>query len=354
MIVRRAVAALVLAALAVLPPGCGGGGGGEEDPVGDQAADAYPVEREVEWRGGSGNTIGATLTLPAKQRPIVAAAVIVPGFGAIDRNGVMTDDTPDRSADRLAQDLNPSRPGTPDKLLEDLSDVLAEAGIASVRYDKRGSGRSQLRPGQALSYDDLVADAKGGLDFLAQRVETARLPKAVVGHDQGGLVALRLAAGGGGGVRSVVLVSTFGRPLADVVGDDFASKGEAGRQVSEQLHAVTAELVAGGPLPKPEDISSHIRPLLVPAQEGYLRTVFGLDPVAEARAARVPVYVVRGGRDRSITAVDTERLRSALSALNEELVVAEGDHNLLIGGRVRRDAGVLSPIGDWIVSHTGG
>src|SRR5436305_606723 len=148
------------------------------------------------------------------------------------------------SADRLSQDLNYSRPGTPDYLLRDLNDNFLAADMVTLRYDKRGGGTSHLQSNQALSYDDVVADAKAGLDFLAQRKETASLPLAVVGVDQGGLIAMRLASDPR--VKAVALVSTFGRPLADVIGDDLlASRGDRGPAESEQVHAVAARLAAG-------------------------------------------------------------------------------------------------------------
>lgn len=338
------VASAILVA-AVLGFACGGGSSADLDDVQAQAV----TDRRVEWAGGSNTTIGGSLTLPATAP--LAGVLIVPGFGAIDRDQVMVPDTADASADRLSQDLNYSRPGVGDPLFKDLADAMAGAGLASLRYDKRASGRSQVPPTQALSFDDLVADARGGLDLLAKHRATSGRPLFVLGHDQGGLVAMRLARHPG--VRAVALVSTFGRLLDDVIGDDLRSaRGPvAGQAQSDQLHAVAASLRAGGPLPRPEDLIGNLRALLLPFQEAYLRSVFSLDPVAEARSVRVPALVVRGTLDTTSTAVDADRLLGALPAGSGQSAVADADHNLRVSKA--RTPAALADLVRWLAARAG-
>jgi pimeloyl-ACP methyl ester carboxylesterase len=322
----------------------------EDDPVLDPSKSDIPIERKIELTGGGGTKIGASFQLPPKGATPAAAVLIVPGFGAIDRDSVMAV-TRDGSADRLSQDLNYSRPGTPDTLFRDLNDNFLSAGMATLRYDKRGGGASILPANQPLTYDDLVADARAGLDFLVQRKETSAAPVIVVGEDQGGLIAMRLA--GDPHVKAVVLVSTFGRPLADVIGDDLvAARGDDGRAQSDQLHAVAAGLAAGQAVPPPAQLVGNLRALFPAAQEGYLRSVFGLDPVKEAAAVKVPALLVRGARDTTVTATDTDRLRAALGGSSEEMVVPDGDHNLGTAGR--RDPAMLSQLTAWLKSRAGG
>ena len=340
--------AVVLVAAVLAWRGGGSDSADDGSPTADGATSSFPVERKIDLTGGGNTRIGATLTLPAEGRTPVAAVLIVPGFGAIDRDAVMVATTPDRSADRLSQDQNYSRPGTPDNLFKDVSAALVALDVATLRYDKRGAGASPLKDDQPLSYDDLVADARAGLDFLGQRIETAKAPLAIVGADQGGLIAVRLAATTPK-VKAIALVSTFGRSLADVIGGDLSRRGERGQQESDQLREVAAKLVAGQPLPAPDQLLANLRAVLRPLQEGYLRAVFALDPVAEARAVKVPALLVRGGADSTTTAADSERLRGTLPAGTEEIVAADGDHNLGVNGR--RDAGMLSQVARWVVTR---
>lgn len=336
---------------------CGGGGGDTGSALGiDDTLDTLdaPTDRRVEWVGAANVTIGGTLSLPAGE--VIAGVLIIPGFGAIDRDNVMVPDTTDASADRLSQDLNYSRPGVADPLFADLAETLAGAGLASLRYDKRGSGRSQLARDQPLSFDHLVADARAGLELLSQHRATAGKPLVVLGHDQGGLVAMRLSAAPGlaAPVAAAVLVSSFGRPLDAVVGDDLLARHSpaAGQAQSGQLRQVAAALRAGGPLPLPEDLHPNLRALLLPFQESYLRQIFTIDPASEAAAVAHPTLVVRGGADTTTTVTDVDLLLGRLPAGSEALVVEGADHNLRTPAG--RDRSTLDEIARWVIGHPGG
>lgn len=305
----------------------------------------FERERKIDFVGGGGVHIGGVLDRPLREIEIVGGALIIPGFGAIDHDASMASST-DQSADRLSQDLNYSRPGTPDNVFRDLNDSLLAAGMLTVRYDKRGGGASPLKADQPLSYDDLVADAKAGLTYLEERVEVQGKPLAIVGFDQGGLVAMRLA--NDPRVRTVALVSTFARPLADVIGTDLVTaRGDPnGTAQSNQLHEVVANLLAGQPLPAQESLNGNLRALLRPNQSAYLKQVFGLDAAAEARNVTRKALIVRGARDTTVTAEDSAKLKAALAGGADEILVANGDHNL--GDKGVRDPAVTSDVAAWV------
>lgn len=65
---------------------------------------------------------------------------------------------------------------------------FAEKGIASLIYDKRGTGKSN-GAWQIASMDDLANDALAGLAFLKTRAEIDSSKIGVTGHSQGGWVA---------------------------------------------------------------------------------------------------------------------------------------------------------------------
>jgi pimeloyl-ACP methyl ester carboxylesterase len=327
-------AGLVVVALAGYALVSGGSGSGSGSGSGTGAGldlASGPTERNSEFVGAGGQRLGGTLTLPgaAAGEKGVPAVLIVPGLGAVDRNSVMTAGTADGANDALASSLNASSPGPVDPLYQDLSQVLADVGVASFRYDKRGTARAQLAPGQKLSFDDEVADAKAALDFLARRSEVGPAPLGVVGHDEGGLVALRAAAGNPR-VKGAVLVSTPGRPLVDVLADDFTrSRGAA---VGDQLRAAVASMQASGKVPAPETLPALLRPLFPPGSDPYLASLFSLDPADEAAAATAGALLVRGGADRTVTGTDTDRLSAAFKGGAEVLVATgDADHNLSFG-----------------------
>ena len=71
-----------------------------------------------------------------------------------------------------------------------IADALARAGIATLRYDDRGFGEST---GDVVSCttEDLKNDALSGVNLLRERFDHV----GVIGHSEGGTIALMLAAG---------------------------------------------------------------------------------------------------------------------------------------------------------------
>lgn len=66
-----------------------------------------------------------------------------------------------------------------------LSEALVKEGVVTLRYDKRGTGRSQLPAGTPLRFEDIVADAGAAVSFLAERSEVDPKRLAVIGHEEG-------------------------------------------------------------------------------------------------------------------------------------------------------------------------
>ncbi|MGH9183217.1 MAG: alpha/beta hydrolase family protein, partial [Acidimicrobiales bacterium] len=266
------------------------GGGGDDRP--DAVAVDRPgaaAERQAQVEGAGGVRIAGTLTTPPAAGGPVPGVLVIPGFGPTTRDGVTTG-------------------GAVDPLYRDITASLARSGMASFRYDKRGAGASTLPDGQPLRFADMIDDAAAGLDLLAQRngIDAGRL--AVVGHEEGGLVALGLAARDPR-VAGLVLVSTPGRPLLDVLTDDFANSGH-GADV-DALHRSVGELLRTGVLPA--DAELETLPDFFPAdQSAYLVDLFALDPVTLAEKVEVPVLMVRGGLATGVSSEDTDRLSAAL------------------------------------------
>jgi pimeloyl-ACP methyl ester carboxylesterase len=306
------------------------------------------TDKKADFVGGGGLKIGATLTVP---QPVAAGktapgVLIIPGGGAMDRNGGV----------QLTTNL-------PDPLYQDLAESFAKAGMVALRYDRRDTGESKLGPGVPLTWDGLISDAKAGLDFLSQRRETEGQPLTVVGYDQGGFIALRLA-GTDARVKGAVLISTPGRPLGDVLANDFArgipdpAKAQA---VADATRAGVAQIVSTGTVPSADSLPEELKPVFS-ADPSYLRGLFSFDPVAEAAKVKVPTLVVRGGNDGSILPMDVDALKNVL-ANGDTLVSPLGSNTLALPqgqeGRwhdpsrhgTTRDGDVLLNMDDWLKTH---
>lgn len=122
-------------------------------------------------------------------------------------------------------DRNDNAPGQPDRnTLEAVASWLSADGVASLRYDKLGSGQTgwgkyAAHPEQA-GLGTYEQEAAAALDFLAaqRQVDPARL--AVFGHSQGGIYALLLASGLAGPapkVRAIVLLEPVPMRTLDLI-----------------------------------------------------------------------------------------------------------------------------------------
>jgi uncharacterized protein len=124
------------------------------------------VEHEISIHA-SGNRLAGTLCSPDPSRP-TPLVLMLHGTGPLDRNENM--------------------PGQRLDAFNTFAHGLCERGYASVRYDKRGCGKSTgdyLRAGHA----DLVADAVAWVDAIQARgwCEPGRL--YLLGHSEGCLIA---------------------------------------------------------------------------------------------------------------------------------------------------------------------
>ena len=280
------------------------------DDIGLAGPAAGLTERQTEFVGAGGLRVAGTLTLPPLAEGRTAPAVlIIPGLGALDRNGPVAAEPPDALRDALVTTVTGLGTAVLDPLYRDLSEMLAQEGIASFRYEKRGTKAMPLPEGQKLSFDDEVADARAALDLLSKRQEIGAAPIVLLGHDTGGVVAMRLAPGNGR-IRGVVAISTPAKPVSEVLAADLTRS--RGAEVGDAFRAAASTLATTGKAPAPGSLPEIIRPIFASGQDAYLASVLALDPVAEVGNVPVSVLLVRGGADPSIAAADVTRMQSSL------------------------------------------
>ena len=242
-------------------------------------ADNSPGEFVVSLDGLDGvfvDAVGATAA---------AACVIVAGSGPTDANG-----------------NNPFAPRTDN--LRRLAIALATAGIASVRFDKRGVARSAAGapPEEQMTIDAAAADVAAWANWLGGR---AGRNLFLSGHSEGALLCLlaaaRLKIGG------VVSLCGAGRRLDAVL---VAQLGAAAMPDALRANAmeVMAELVAGR---RVANVDPALAALFRPSVQPYLMSIFARDPAAELAACQSPVLVVGGGRDVQVLRADFDALVAA-------------------------------------------
>lgn len=233
----------------------------------------------------AGLELPGTLTVPRGAKKPVPVVVILAGSGPTDRNG---------------NSLMGIRPNS----YAQLAWRLAERGIASLRYDKRGvfgvKGTFDL---STLTLEDFAADARAAADALAGDVRFSKV--VLLGHSEGSAHAL-LAARGGPPVAGVISVSGLGRPLTVVLREQLTRQFDSATLV--RYDTAMSQYLRGE---TPKDVPPQLGMLFVPINQTFMRSLASFDPPGAARAVRQPMLIVQGGRDLQVRVADAERLHAA-------------------------------------------
>ncbi|MGE3245915.1 MAG: alpha/beta hydrolase [Beijerinckiaceae bacterium] len=230
--------------------------------------------------------------------------VIVPGSGPTDRNG-----------NQVA--LFPCS-------LEMLAHGLADAGIASLRVDKRGMYGSVM----ALANANDVAIGEYADDVATWaseiRSQTGMSRVYVLGHSEGGLVALVVAAQRQG-VNGVVHLCAASRPFAEVLLEQLGPK-LPDAALRTNLESVIAALASGKSVDA-ADIAPPLFPLFGPHIQRLMISSMSHDPAQLAADLDMPMLVVRGRMDFQIKIADVQRLVDANA--NAELRIFDTMNHVL-------------------------
>ncbi len=220
--------------------------------------------------------------------------VILAGSGPTDRDGN-------------------SKAGLRTNLYQDIAHALGERGLAVLRYDKRGVGKSTA-PERPPLFSDFVEDARAFVDELAPRYRRV----VVVGHSEGGLLALHL--GKHPAVKRLVLLAATGRPLQAVLREQLATEGDAA--VLGSYDRLVGKLLAGEPL---ESVPRTLEPIFAPAVQPFLRSVLAIDPVSLVKNLDLPIVVLQGRTDVQVKPLDAELLGNARAGV-EVVLLDEANH----------------------------
>lgn len=252
------------------------------------ASPAVATDRPAAITAPDGARLDATLTVPSGGG-IRAAAVVVGGLGPRGRDG--------------------------DGQYADLARTLAARGVVVLRYDKRGIGASDGEPLDWLNADLLARDAAAAVRAarLVPEVDPDRV--SLVGHSQGGMIALRAAAAGAPVARVVTLASP-GRPLGL-----FPRAAGPVQSFLERVAGLAAT-----------------------------RATLHRDPRRDAVAVRRPLLAVHGARDGVVPPSNLARLVDARAArgLPTRSVVAPGLGHTLRGPDDAMPASLLDRIARFV------
>jgi uncharacterized protein len=275
------------------------------------------VDQNVTFMAG-GVTIYATFRHPTSG-PSVPGVLLIAGSGPTDRNG-----------------NNANYPGKIDTL-KTLADWLSTDGVASLRYDKLGSGKTGLglyaRDPDAIGIAPYEQEAAAALGFLAAQKDIVDSRLGVIGHSEGALFALLLATGNAGTVppiHALGLLEPLSQRYLTLVTEQFDAEIAAERakhaisagsaSKAETVLATTiAQLRATGTVQgyPPYGIGD----VLNPTTATFLSQADRFDPAAlAAQLPRgTPVLVSCSDADIQITCAEVAHLRQGLAQAHADV-----------------------------------
>jgi dienelactone hydrolase len=284
------------------------------------------VNQQISFTSNDGSVLAGTLTLPGGSVEKVPALVLLQGSGPTDRDG---NQPPVMRTDLLRQ----------------IAEGLAQKGIATLRYDKRGMHANApglpTDPKDYAAYFDwqrFVDDAYAAYAFLRAQPSVDLHKTGIAGHSEGGSISLDLAARLQDKEKPamLVLMATAGRPIDVIVREQLdrqlaALKPAQKRAFLTENDRVVKAIRDTGLVPEklPQALNG-----LYPFYSGpFWQAQLRLDPAALARRYAGPVLVVQGEADIQISAArDAVALDRALQSRDADdhamIVLPHTSHNL--------------------------
>jgi pimeloyl-ACP methyl ester carboxylesterase len=174
----------------------------------------------------------------------------------------------------------------------------------------------------AVTIAGYADDVHAWVDTVRRR--TGRACVWVLGHSEGGVVALK-AAQQPAGICGVILVATPGKPLADTLRAQFRAN-PANAAILPAATRTIDELEAGRRV-DPATLPAPLPQIFAAPVQGFMIDLFAQRPAALAASLKVPVLVVQGDRDIQV-GVDDARVLAA-AAPGAKLVVLPGVNHVL-------------------------
>lgn len=294
----------------------------------------------------NGFSLAGTISRPGSATGRLPAIVLVAGSGPMDR-------------DETAY-------GIP--IFGQLAGALADRGFLVLRYDKRGVGQSGGRP-ESATLGDYAEDLRAAVRFMTDRKDVDPRRLAVLGHSEGGAVAM-LAAARDGKIKALALVAAIGVTGAEL---NLAQVSHALSRSSRPDEEKQATL----------DLQKRIQAAVITGQGWdtippalrrqadvpWFNSFLTFDPAKVMTDVRQPLLIVQGELDVQVAPSNADRLEQLANGRKRraavKVVKVPGVNHLLVPaktGEVEEYAALpdrtISPtvpaaVADWLAGAFG-
>lgn len=241
----------------------------------------FPYKEESVSFDNAGFKFNGTLTMPSNCTRKTPVVLLVTGSGQQNRDEELFDHKP----------------------FAVIADALARQGIASLRYDDRGWGDKSV-DFTAFTTADFKQDASAGLQLLRSRFDRV----GVLGHSEGGTIALLLGAEG----QADFVVSLAGMAVSgketilyqnNTVLAPLQLPEDVRKTCTETIEKALNEMAAGKSVEDflndnaPQELRSMLEQTLKQTDNNYIRYFLTIDASRELPKIKCPVLALNGTKD---------------------------------------------------------
>ena len=235
----------------------------------------------------AGVMLAGTLTLPDGKGPHPAVALVT-GSGPQDRDETLMGHRP----------------------FAVLADFLSRRGIAVLRYDDRGIGKSTGAFAKATTAD-FADDAEGALNYLKTRPEIGARKVGFAGHSEGGIV-VPIVAARRADVAFLALLAATAVSGADVILEQNQALAKAAGFTEERLKAARAKQMEYSAIYRQSKDDAEFENRLIAylgeagksqlpvSMSPWLRYFMLYDPAPTLEKVQCPVIALNGEKDLQV------------------------------------------------------
>jgi alpha/beta superfamily hydrolase len=266
------------------------------------------LAQEVQLINKSGDTLYGLNTFSSKtSKPYFV--LIIAGSGPTDRNG-----------------NNPI--GGENNSLKMIAEALEQSQIASIRYDKRGIGKSKNAAKNEMDtrFDDMVDDAIAWVSWIKQNYPEKKI--VIAGHSEGSLIGM------------IAANKTNAEKYISIAGAGFSADSVLKQQLSSVADFIRAEAFKIIDELKKGNTVEKVDPLFLslfrPSVQPYLISWFKYNPCEEIKKIKGKVLIVNGDNDIQVGTEHAEELKRCKEDAQLQ-IIPEMNHVLKNAPRDRKE-----------------
>lgn len=194
--------------------------------------------------------------------------------------------------------------------LKMLAGKLADSGIASLRFDKRGVASSVAAAKKEcdLRFEDYVNDVVGWVDCLSKDYGFKKI--IIIGHSEGALIGMLACQMRPKLIKGYVSLAGAGRPAYELIEEQIAEQ-QLPEAIREEVASINESLKTGREV---ADVPNCLQALFRTSVQPYLISWYKYNPQTVISTLVMPILVVQGEMDIQVSVQEAKLLKKACSA----------------------------------------